>query len=93
MTPDKVEEILTRFDAELFNDDGWNMRMYQETKDWLRTTLTQYHQDITDEAMAREKQLKQIHTIELDTVSCMSIEQFVVWRDQRKQRPTYQIIK
>jgi hypothetical protein len=34
-----VEQIIAHFDAELFNDDGWNMRMYQETKDWLRTTL------------------------------------------------------
>lgn len=37
------------------------------------------------EAEAREKQLRDIHKIELDTISCMSLEQFVVWRDQRKK--------
>ena len=49
---------------------------------------TWWHQELQkarEEAMAREKQIKDIHTIELDTISCMSLERFVVWRDHRKQ--------
>jgi hypothetical protein len=48
----------------------------------------QKREEVVERAEAREKQLKTMHTMELDTVSCMSIEDFVVWRDHRKQRPT-----
>ena len=59
-------------------------------KEWLTQTLQterQKREEVVEEAEAREKQLKTIHTMELDAVSCMSIENFVVWRDYRKQRP------
>ena len=44
-------------------------------------------QKVREEALAREKQLKQVHMMELDAISCKSIEEFVLWRDHRKQRP------
>lgn len=49
--------------------------------------LHQELQKAQEEAIAREKQLKQVHMMELDAISCMSLEQYVDWRDQRKQRP------
>lgn len=44
-------------------------------------------QKAREEALEREKQLKQVHMMELDAISCMSLEQYVAWRDYRKQRP------
>ena len=49
--------------------------------------LHQELQRAREEALARERQLKQVHMMELDAISCKSIEDFVVWRDHRKQRP------
>ena len=46
-------------------------------------------QKAREEALAREKQLKQVHMMELDAISCKSIEDFVLWRDHRKQRPKH----
>lgn len=87
MTPDKrVGEKMKEWEKKFAH--GLSGFLFADMRAWTYETLTQYHQDITNKAMAREKQLKQIHTMELDTISCMSIEQFVVWCDQRKQRPT-----
>jgi len=55
----------------------------------LKHFIHQELQKARDEAIAREKQLKQIHMIELDAISCMSLEQDVAWRDHRKQRPNH----
>lgn len=52
-------------------------------------TLHHQLQKVQDEALAREKQLKQVHMMELDAISCMSLEQYVAWRDHRKQRPNH----
>ena len=57
-----------------------------------KVVAIEHHQQLQkarDEALAREKQLKQVHMMELDAISCMSLEQYVAWRDQRKQRPNH----
>ena len=56
-------------------------------KESVQAALTLYASQVREEAVAREKQLKEIHTMELDAISCKSIEDFVIWRDYRKQRP------
>ena len=56
----------------------------------LQILIDTHHQELQkarEEALAREKQLKQVHMMELDAISCKSIEDFVIWRDHRKQRP------
>lgn len=55
----------------------------------IEETLHHQLQKAREEALTREKQLKQVHMMELDTISCMSLEQYVAWRDQRKQRPNH----
>lgn len=60
------------------------------TQHWLTRILEaerQKQDEVVKHAEEREKQLKTIHTTELDAVSCMSIEEFLVWRDNRKQQP------
>lgn len=55
-------------------------------KQKVRITLHQELQKARGEALDRENQLKQAHMMELDAISCKSIEDFVLWRDHRKQR-------
>lgn len=55
----------------------------------LKAFILQELQKAREEALAREKQLKQVHMMELDAISCMSLEQYVDWRDYRKQRPKH----
>jgi hypothetical protein len=52
---------------------------------WLRTTLTNLIQSHEEDM----RQLKLVHQMELDAISCKSIEQFVLWRDERKLRPKH----
>lgn len=72
--------------------DGNRISLHGEAEraeTWLRTALTEAHQagrdEAVEEAIAREKQLRDIHKIQLDTISCMSLEGFVVWSDHRKK--------
>lgn len=100
-TPERsVEEIVEEFAVryeKTFDDHGEQYEMYnpkaaiKDLQDWLTQTLKaerQKREEVADAAEAREKQLRTVHTMELDAVSCMSIEDFVVWRDHRKQRLT-----
>jgi hypothetical protein len=41
-----IEKIVAEFDEKCFNDDGWNMRMYDETKSFLRQSHTSFIQNL-----------------------------------------------
>ena len=98
-TREGIEEIeeheMTDFERELAQAilGSLEYRGFYDCGKYLDTSFIEhirplFHQELQkarEEAMAREKQIKDIHTIELDTISCMSLERFVVWRDHRKQ--------
>lgn len=75
------------FDENWRSTSSWNLYPHnsQPLKDFIHYQL----QKAREEALERERQLKQVHMMELDAISCKSIEEFVVWRDQRKQRPSH----
>ena len=94
-TPNKVEEIIEYFNNQFTDHDDGTFTVGLDTRyatkedfiEFIRVNLHQKLQKAREEALAREKQLKQVHMMELDAISCKSIEDFVIWRDHRKQRP------
>lgn len=89
-TVERIEAFKKEFLAEGSECTWKDYPLATDVLDWLRLQEQNFHQELQkarDEALAREKQLKQVHMMELDAISCKSIEDFVIWRDHRKQRP------
>lgn len=55
------KKLLEEFDKNLFNDDGWDMRMYQETKAFFLTTHIQSLREQNEE-LERIKESDKAHT-------------------------------
>ena len=95
MKTPRIEELVEEYRKRTINFPRTKHNQKLDEK-WLEQALTEAHQagidEVVGEAAAREKQLRDIHKTELDTISCMSLEQFVVWSNQRKQ-PKYDTIK
>lgn len=60
-------------------------------KDSLEDYISQLLSRAKEEAIAREKLLKDMHTMELDAISCKSIEQFILWRGALQSRVTKEL--
>jgi len=60
--------------------------------DFLKASLKRNRLEIIEEAIERVNLLKKIHIMELNALSCKSIEDFVKWQDFRKTQ-THKIIK
>ena len=86
----KIDDIVKTFGNELamhLTPSNESMKAVRFAREALTEILHQQLQKAREEALEREKQLKQVHMMELDAISCMSLEQYVAWRDYRKQRP------
>lgn len=58
----------------------------EEVKNFIESLLTKQKKELVEEALAREKLLVDMHRIELDAISCMSLERFIKWSDDRKNK-------
>ena len=55
-------------------------------KKYAENLLAEQKKELKEEALAREKLLVDMHRIELDAISCMSLERFIKWSDDRKNK-------
>lgn len=53
---------------------------------FIESLLAEQKKELMEEALAREKMLVDMHHIELDAISCMSLETFIKWSDDRKNK-------
>ena len=84
----KIRTLLNKAQQKNWKNGGvscYELLDLQESSDRVVANLEQKYQD---EALAREKQLKEYYEMELDAISYKSIGDFVLWRDYRQQRPT-----
>jgi len=50
----------------------------------IREMLAKQKKELMEEALARENILKDVHNLELDSISCKSLEEFMKWSNYRK---------
>lgn len=53
---------------------------------YVEALLAEQKKELKEEALAREKLLVDMHRIELDAISCISLERFIKWSDDRRNR-------
>lgn len=58
----------------------------KDVKDFIDKVRSETAEAVAREAETREKLFKDMHRIELDAVSCMSVERFVVWSANRRPK-------
>lgn len=58
----------------------------QQKKEILSQTEQECDKKWEEKALGNEKLLKDIHRLELDAISCMSLEKFMKWSDDRKEK-------
>lgn len=50
----------------------------------VENLITEQKKELMEEALARENILKDVHNLELDSISCKSLEEFMKWSNYRK---------
>ena len=53
-------------------------------KGFITNLLAEQKKELMEEALARENILKDVHNLELDSISCKSLEEFMKWSNYRK---------
>ena len=74
------EETLEKVYEEIY----WGDSGYAELEAFVKKLLAEQKKELMEEALARENILKDVHNLELDSISCKSLEEFMKWSNYRK---------
>ncbi len=81
--PTEIEAILSKM-------KGWSCETSEYSSEWVysaddvREALTTIRKETLEEAQSLYLLMKTAHEMELDAISCKSLEEFVLWQDYRK---------
>lgn len=87
----------TKESGAVYDNIVWKRQYTEEKEVWkndieefIKYALSQTEQECDkkwgEKALGNEKLLKDIHRLELDAISCMSLEKFMKWSDDRKEK-------
>ena len=79
------EETLEKVYEEIYLGDSG----YAELEAFVKNLLAEQKKELMEEALARENILKDVHNLELDSISCKSLEEFMKWSNYRKNSKSF----